>query len=98
MAKANYVRLIIDRAIHRELDYAVPESLSGRIGIGSRVRVPFRQRSTLATVVALPEQSDAKGIRAIEAIIGAAPALNEESLELARWIGTYYCCPIETVI
>src|SRR5260370_37135987 len=98
MAKANYVRVIIDRAIHRELDYAVPETLTGRIGVGSRVRVPFREKSALATVVALPEQTEAKGIRPIEAIIGEAPVLSEQLLELARWIGTYYCCPIETVM
>src|SRR6266699_3593343 len=98
MAKVNYVRVIIDRAIHRELDYAVPDTLTGRIGVGSRVRVPFRDKSALATVVALPEQTEAKGIRPIEAIIGEAPVLSEQSLELARWIGAYYCCPIETVM
>src|SRR4029077_8135736 len=98
MAKANYVRVIIDRAIHRELDYAVPDNLTGRIGVGSRVRVPFREKSALATVVALPEQTDAKGIRPIEAIIGEAPVLSERLLELGRWIATYYCCPIETVM
>jgi primosomal protein N' (replication factor Y) (superfamily II helicase) len=97
-AKANYVRVIIDRAIHRELDYAVPDSLTGRIGVGSRVRVPFREKSALATVVALPEQTEAKGIRPIEAIIGEAPVLSEQLLELGRWIATYYCCPIETVM
>src|SRR5881397_1630829 len=98
MAKANYVRVIIDRAIHRELDYAVPDSLTGRIGVGSRVRVPFRDKSALATVVAVTEQSEAKGIRLIEAVVGEAPILSEQLLELARWIGAYYCCPIETVM
>src|ERR1043165_4211557 len=97
-AKANYVRVIIDRAIHRELDYSVPETLAGRVGVGSRVRVPFRDKSALATVVAIPEQSDAKGIRPIEAIVGDAPILTEQLLELARWIGTYYCCPVEAVM
>src|SRR6266571_7373475 len=98
MAKANYVRVIVDRAIHRELDYSVPESLAERVGVGSRVRVPFREKSALATVVALPEQTEAKGIRPIEAIIGEAPVLSEQLLDLARWIGTYYCCPVETVM
>src|SRR5512144_2456151 len=93
-----YVRVLVDRAIHRELDYSVPESVAGRIGVGSRVRVPFRDKSALATVVAIPEQSDVKGIRPIEAIIGEAAILSEPLLELARWIGTYYCCPIETVM
>src|SRR6478736_2961460 len=96
--ETRYVRVIVDRAIHRELDYSLPENLAARVGVGSRVRVPFRDKSALATVVAIPEQSEAKGIRPIEAIIGDAPVLSEQLLELARWIGSYYCCPIETVM
>src|SRR5216110_1717048 len=98
MMRTNYVRVVVDRAIHRELDYAVPEELAERIGVGSRVRVPFRDKSALATVVGVLEHSEAKGIRPIEAIIGDAPILSEQLLELARWIGAYYCCPIETVM
>jgi primosomal protein N' (replication factor Y) (superfamily II helicase) len=98
MTKPSYVRVIIDRAIHRELDYAVPEGLMDRVGVGSRVRVPFRDKSALATVVAVTEQSEAKGIRPIEAVVGEAPILSEQLLELGRWISAYYCCPIETVM
>jgi primosomal protein N' (replication factor Y) len=98
MMKPNYVRVVIDRAIQRELDYSVPETLADRVGIGSRVRVPFRDKSALATVLATLEQSDAKGIRPIEAIVGEAPTLSESLLELAKWMSTYYCCPLETVM
>ncbi len=98
LARANYVRVVVDRAIHRELDYSVPESLVGRVGVGSRVRVPFRDKSALGTVVAVPESSEARGIRPIELVIGEAPILSEQLLELARWISAYYCCPIETVM
>jgi len=98
MTNPSYVRVIIDRAIHRELDYAVPEGLMNRVGVGSRVRVPFREKSALATVVAVTEQSEAKGIRLIEAVVGEAPILSEQLLELGRWISAYYCCPIETVM
>src|SRR5437762_5608056 len=82
MMKPSYVRVIIDRGIHRELDYAVPQGLMDRVGIGSRVRVPFRDKSALATVVAITEQSEAKGIRTIEAVVGEAPILSEQLLEL----------------
>ena len=98
MLKPNFIRVIIDRAIHRELDYLVPETLAERVSVGSRVRVPFRDKSALATVVAVLEQSDAAGIRPIEAIVGEGPVLSEQLLELARWMSTYYCCPIETVM
>src|SRR5437762_5030159 len=98
MAKPTYARVIIDRAIHRELDYSVPETLTERVGVGSRVRVPFRDKSALANVVAVLQESKGKGIRPIEAIVGDGPILSEQLLELARWIGAYYCCPIETVM
>src|SRR5258708_8310382 len=98
MMKPNYVRVIIDRAIQREFDYSVPETLADRIDIGSRVRVPFRDKSALATVLATLEQSDAKGIRPIEALVGEAPPIRQSLLELAKWMSTYYCCPLETVM
>lgn len=98
MMKPAYVRVIIDRAIQRELDYSVPETLADRIGIGSRVRVPFRDKSALATVLATLEQSDAKGIRPVEALVGEAPVISERLLELAKWMSAYYCCPLETVM
>ncbi|HXM74172.1 MAG TPA: primosomal protein N', partial [Chthoniobacterales bacterium] len=96
--KPAYIRVIIDRAIHRELDYLVPDSLAERISVGSRVRVPFRDKSALATVVATLEQSEAEGIRPIEAVVGEAPVISEPLLELAKWMSAYYCCPLETVM
>jgi primosomal protein N' (replication factor Y) (superfamily II helicase) len=98
MTKPSYVRVIIDRAIHRELDYDVPEGLMNRVGVGSRERVPFREKSALETLVADTEQSEATGIRLIEAVVGEAPILSEQLLELGRWISAYSCCPIETVM
>ncbi|MEY2550491.1 MAG: hypothetical protein QOG12_635 [Verrucomicrobiota bacterium] len=98
MTKPSYARVLIDRSIHRELDYLVPETLAGKVSIGSRVRVPFRERSALATVVALLEESEAQGIRPIEALVGEAPVLSPKLIELARWMSAYYCCPIETVM
>src|ERR1700726_812928 len=98
MMKPSYIRVVIDRAIHRELDYSVPETLAERVDVGSRVRVPFRDKSALATVVATLEQSNVGGIRPIEAIVGEGPVLSEPLLELAKWMSAYYCCPIETVM
>ncbi len=93
-----YARVLIDRAIHRELDYAIPDHLAERVDIGWRVRVPFREHSSLATVVGLVEETDATGVREIEAVVGERPALSAKVLELARWMSAYYCCPIETVM
>ena len=96
--KPRYARVIIDRVIHRELDYSIPETFADRLDIGWRVRVPFREHSALATIVAVLDESDVAGIRPIEAIVGDKPALSPKLLELARWMAAYYCCSIETVM
>ncbi len=93
-----FIRVVIDRAIRRELDYGVPDALRHGVAVGSRVRVPFREKSALATVVALLDSTDATGVRPIEALVGDKPLLSPKLLELARWMSAYYCCPIETVM
>src|SRR3954468_418347 len=98
MMKPNYVRVVFDRGIRRELDYSVPDTLADRIAIGSRVRVPVRDKFALATGLATLEQSDAKRMRPIEALVGDAPTLSASLLELAHWMSSYYCCPLETVM
>jgi primosomal protein N' (replication factor Y) len=98
MSNPSYARVIIDRSIHRELDYLIPDTLADKVSIGSRVRVPFRERSALATVVSLLTETDATGIRPIEALVGDKPALSPRLVELGRWMSTYYCCPIEAVM
>ncbi len=62
---STFVRVIIDRSIRRELDYSVPETLTDKVVVGSRVRVPFRDKSLLATVVATLDESPAEGIKPI---------------------------------
>ncbi|MDQ3199849.1 MAG: primosomal protein N', partial [Verrucomicrobiota bacterium] len=93
-----FVRVVIDRSIRRELDYSVPEAMAGKVVVGSRVRVPFRDKSLLATVVATLDESPAEGIKPILALIGEKPVLSASLIELARWMANYYCCPIETVM
>ena len=93
-----FVRVIVDRSIRRELDYSVPEALADKVVVGARVRVPFRDKSLLATVVATLDESPAEGIKPILAVLGEKPVLSASLIELARWMANYYCCPVETVM
>ena len=93
-----FVRVIVDRSIRRELDYSVPETLAGKVLVGARVRVPFRDKSLLATVIATLDESQTEGIKPILAVLGDKPVLSASLIELARWMANYYCCPVETVM
>ena len=95
-----FARVIVDRSADREFDYLVPDSLQGKVGVGSRVRLPFRNRVALGTVVdvrdesAVPEAS----LRPLHSTVGDKPILSPVLIELARWMADYYCCPVETAM
>jgi primosomal protein N' (replication factor Y) len=93
-----YARVMVDQSGSRAFDYEIPAPLEATVQIGSRVSVPVRNRTALATVIELLDRSDVPGIRAIEKVIGTKPALNPQLLRLANWIADYYCCPVETAM
>jgi primosomal protein N' (replication factor Y) (superfamily II helicase) len=94
----NYARVITDDPTDKELDYSIPPSWTGKVQIGSRVKVPLRSREILATVVALVDTPSVPNAKNISALISESPVLNNSLLTLARWMAGYYCCPVESAI
>lgn len=63
-------RVMLDLAIGREFDYSIPEAMSGRLVVGSRVRVPFGHGSRLGVVTGVVESSDHGSLKAISSSSG----------------------------
>jgi len=87
-----------EKAGDRAWDYAIPDSLAGRIGPGARVKVPIRSRSVVGTVVDVKEEEANRNLRPIQEVIGETPLILPKLLDIARWIADYYCCPIEAAM
>lgn len=97
-----YAEVYIDRAV-RELDrpltYRVPEQWCDLVRPGQRVAVPLgRQGRVLGFVTALSTQPPGVQVRDIQSVIDREPLLDEELLDLARWLAEYYVCPFVTAI
>jgi primosomal protein N' (replication factor Y) len=80
------------RALRGPFDYALPEAMRERVGVGSMLVVPFGRRDLLGVVVGLAEESSIELTRLLEpreAIEdgGVPPDL----VELAGWIALEYC-------
>ena len=90
-------RILVDGTTDREFDYTVPDALVDGVQVGSRVRLPFRHRQLLGTVIALPAVSEVpvEKLRPITSVVGDDPAIPAVLLELARWISEYYCAPLD---
>ncbi len=87
-------------AVDQTFDYKIPEALRGRIRVGQRVLVPFRERDKIeAFVIALKEQSPFESrLREIVTLVTTEPELSELDLALARWIAEYYGAPLGIVL
>jgi primosomal protein N' (replication factor Y) len=93
-----FARVIVDQSGGTALDYSIPPEWEAHVETGSRVSVPVRQRQAMATVIELLDESDVPGIRPILKVVGDRPILSPNLLRLARWMATYYCCPVETAM
>ena len=77
-----YARVVTDDPTNKELDYLVPPPWESKVHVGSRVKVPLRSRDSLATVVALVDESTAPGIKNVAALVSEEPVLDPRMLEL----------------
>ena len=91
-------RVALDIALRKEFDYLVPAELAAEAEVGRRVKVPFGRRDVLGCIVALTETSPHPNLRPITQLLGHQSQLTPQVLELARWIASYYCCPVETAL
>ncbi|HEX4348867.1 MAG TPA: DEAD/DEAH box helicase, partial [Verrucomicrobiae bacterium] len=91
-------RVSLEIALRREFDYAIPPELAGKVDVGSRVQVPFGPRKILGVVTAVAEESGQANLKPIIKIIGTQTLVTPKVLQLARWIGEYYCCAPETAL
>ena len=91
-------RVTLEIALRKEFDYAIPPEFAERIEVGSRVKVPFGPRQVLGVVTSLIEESTHTNLREISKVIGQQSQVTPKVLQLARWIGDYYCCPVELAL
>jgi len=91
-------RVTLELALRKEFDYFIPAELDGQVEVGSRVQVPFGSRKVLGCVTGLAEESAHATLKPILKVIGAQTLITPKIIELARWIGEYYCCAPEIAL
>ncbi len=90
-----YARVLVDDSAGKAFDYELPEAVAALLQPGSRVRVPVRTRTALATVIELLDETDVPGVKLISEVVSAEPILSPLLLRLGAWMADYYCCSIE---
>ncbi len=80
--------------LFRTFTYRVPEGADGCVAPGSRVLVPFRNRTEIGIVVGAAEPREGIRYKDIAAAPDEAPVLDAPMLALCAWIAEYYIVPV----
>ena len=91
-------RVTLDLALGKEFDYVIPAELAAQVEVGTRVKAPFGRRQVLGCVTALMESSPHPNLRPLLKVIGRQSHVSPAILQLARWMGEYYCCGPEAAL
>ena len=91
--------VIIDskaKKLNRKFDYKIPENLEDIIEVGSRVLVPFANFKKLEEgyVMKIKDKTEFE----VKEIAGLEENLNEDRMELARWMARKYFCNVSECI
>jgi primosomal protein N' (replication factor Y) len=81
--------VLVDPALShldRVFTYSIPDGMPVRVG--SLLRAPFRRKRRLGIVIGLLETSDIERALPVADLVG--PGLDEETVDLARWVSHRY--------
>jgi len=101
------IRVAFESAADMEFDYGVPDEI-WPIRVGQRVEVPFGRKNKLekgfCVEADIPFENSFAAhnkvhkLKTVTSVIDKEPLLNTELMDLARWIGGYYVCPLGQVL
>ncbi|MCX5749906.1 MAG: primosomal protein N' [Candidatus Saganbacteria bacterium] len=89
---AQVVLSYVSSFVDKPFTYLIPDSLTGKLQIGSQVIIPFGKRKEVGYIVGflkeLPEEI--KGMKSIEDVRGNVPFFSADTVEAAKWMSQYY--------
>ncbi len=90
--------IAVSAPMRETFHYAVSESLRSLISIGSRVAVPFNNRSITGYVLGKGFETPEYPLKEIEDILSPEPLFHPAMVPFFEWIADYYRYPVGMVI
>ncbi len=93
-----YAAVILDDALDKTLDYAIPEEMIGKIEPGMRVAVPLRKGIRRGTVLTLKERPDVAKTVPISHLLSDRALIPSELMTLSLWMSRHYASPLSQIV
>jgi len=95
---SHIARVVVEVSVDKEFDYLIPDRLKDEIKVGTQVVVPFGHSEARGYVVSLADSSVYAKLKEIKDRVGKKTLVEKNILDLAKWISSYYCSPVERAV
>lgn len=94
---STFAAIILEIAIDKPLDYAVPDQLLPLLQPGVKVEVPVRGKMQSGYILALKNETDYPNVKPISRLLSEEGSIPSDLFQLALWVSNYYCAPLRDV-
>ena len=95
----SFVQIVVNvPSVAGIFDYAVPESLAGKIGVGHLVIVPFGKQTAQGVVFRFIDQPSVQAVKEILELVDEEPVLTQPQIALAEEIALSTLAPLAAVV
>ncbi|OQY90710.1 MAG: primosomal protein N' [Anaerolineae bacterium UTCFX1] len=96
---SSFVQIVVNvPAIVGIFDYAVPESLAGRVGVGHLVIVPFGKQTAQGVVLRFIHQPSVRDVKDVIELVDPEPVLTQAQIALAEAMAESTLAPLAAVV
>src|ERR671936_1779667 len=79
-----YVQIVVNvPAISGTFDYAIPDSLLGKVGVGHLIIAPFGKQTVQGVVFRFIDQPSVPEVKEILELVDSSPVMTQAQIELA---------------
>ena len=95
----SFVQIVVNvPSVAGIFDYAVPESLAGKIGVGHLVIVPFGKQTAQGVVFRFIDQPSVQAVKEILELVDEEPVLTQPQISLAEELASSTLAPLAAVV
>ncbi|MEP7135482.1 MAG: primosomal protein N' [Chloroflexota bacterium] len=95
----SFVQIVVNiPSVAGIFDYAVPESLAGKLGVGHLVIVPFGKQTAQGVVFRFIDQPSVAQVKEIQELVDEEPVLTQPQIALAEEIAQSTLQPLAAIV
>jgi primosomal protein N' (replication factor Y) len=95
----SFVQIVVNvPSVAGIFDYAIPEALAGKIGVGHLVIVPFGKQTAQGVVFRFIDQPSVQQVKELHELVDPAPVLTQAQIALAETMAESTLSPLAAVV